>query len=78
MTARKRWSAFPAAGGAPETVVGGRRKVTAYDVSQDGNVIVRASTPDRPYEIFAAEDDELRCLTKQNDAFLAQIQLGAG
>jgi len=57
-------------------IVGGRRKVTAYDVSSDGNVIVSASTPDRPFEIFAAENNDLRNLTKQNDAFLAQIQLG--
>jgi dipeptidyl aminopeptidase/acylaminoacyl peptidase len=66
----------PTAGGAPGTIVGGRRKITAYDVSRDGKVIVRASTPDRPYEIFAAEKDDLRDLTKQNDAFIAQIQLG--
>ena len=66
----------PLAGGAPEPVVSGRLKVTAYDVSRDGKVIVRSSTPDRPYEIFAAENNQLRCLTKQNDAFLAQIQLG--
>ena len=45
-------------------------------MSQDGKVIVQASTPDRPFEIFAAENGALRCLTKQNDAFLAQIQLG--
>nr|MBA3652098.1 S9 family peptidase [Chthoniobacterales bacterium] len=66
----------PAEGGKPEAVVEGRRKVTAYDVSDAGNVIVRVSTPDRPYEIFAVEKDELRCLTKQNDGFLAQVQLG--
>jgi dipeptidyl aminopeptidase/acylaminoacyl peptidase len=36
---------------------------------------VRASTPERPYEIFAAENGNLRCLTKQNDAFFAQIKL---
>jgi dipeptidyl aminopeptidase/acylaminoacyl peptidase len=65
-----------AAGSAAETVVGGRRTVTAYDVSKRGNVIVRASTPERPYEIFAAEENNLRCLTKQNDAFFAQIKLG--
>ncbi|MGH7936972.1 MAG: prolyl oligopeptidase family serine peptidase, partial [Chthoniobacterales bacterium] len=59
-----------------QPIVGGRRKVTAYDVSQNGNVVVRASTPDRPYEIFAAEDGQLRCLTKQNDNFLAGIDLG--
>ena len=67
----------PMTGGAPETVVGGRRRVTAYDVSKNGNVIVRASTPERPYEIFAAEKDNLRCLTKQNDSFLAQIKLAS-
>jgi len=62
-------------GGAPELVAGGPRKVTAYDVSRDGKIIVRASTPDRPFEIFAAENGNLRCLTKQNDAFLSQVQL---
>ena len=34
---------------------------TAYDVGRDGRIVVRASTPDRPYEIFAVENDELRC-----------------
>ncbi len=67
---------IPAEGGHPEPVVGGRRSVTAYDVSSEGKVVVRASTPDRPFEIFAAESGELRCLTKQNDPFLAQVQLG--
>ncbi|MEO6872257.1 MAG: S9 family peptidase [Chthoniobacterales bacterium] len=65
-----------AEGGAPESVVGGRRKVTAYDVSANGHVITRTSTPDRPYEIFAGTGDQLKCLTKQNDKFLASIQLG--
>lgn len=63
-------------GGAPQMVVGDRRTITAYDVGRNGRIIVRASTPDRPYEIFAAENGELRCLTKQNDTFLAQLQLG--
>ena len=63
-------------GGSPRPVVSGRRKVTAYDLSRDGKVIVRTSTPEQPYEIFAAENDQLRPLTKQNEAFLAQIQLG--
>ena len=65
----------PVTGDASETVVGGRRNITAYDVSKNGNVIVRASTPERPYEIFAAEKGELRCLTKQNDKFFGQIKL---
>ena len=65
-----------ATGGAPEPLVAGRRTVNAFDVSKDDKTIVLASTPDRPFEIFAAETGGLRCLTKQNDAFLAQIQLG--
>ncbi|MGI8430970.1 MAG: S9 family peptidase, partial [Chthoniobacterales bacterium] len=71
---------FVAGGADPgrlEPVVSGRRKVTAYDISANGHVIVRASTPERPYEIFASEGNELRCLTKQNDKFLAGVQLGA-
>ncbi len=66
----------PAEGGAPVPVGDGRRAVTAYDVRPNGHIIVRASTPDRPYEIFAAEPEALRCLTNQNDSFLGQIQLG--
>ncbi len=64
-------------GGAPQTIVGGRRKITAYDIARNGHLIVRASTPDRPYEIFATEGDSLRCLTKQNDAWLAQLKLAS-
>jgi dipeptidyl aminopeptidase/acylaminoacyl peptidase len=66
----------PVANGTPELVVDGRRSVTAYDVSKNGKVIVRASTPDRPYEIFATEKNTLRNLTKQNDAWLPTIKLG--
>ncbi|MBA2434037.1 MAG: S9 family peptidase [Chthoniobacterales bacterium] len=65
-----------AEGGDLETVAGGRRTVTAYDVSPGGKVIVRASTPDRPFEIFAVERGDLRSLTEQNDPLLAQVQLG--
>ena len=60
----------------PAPIAAGRSAATAYDVSKNGHIIIRVSTPDRPYEIFAAENNNLRCLTKQNDAFLAQIKLG--
>jgi dipeptidyl aminopeptidase/acylaminoacyl peptidase len=49
--------------------------VTAYDVSRDGKIIVRASTPDRPYEIFAVEKDKLRDVTKQTEAFLKDVRV---
>ena len=64
----------PVNGGALEPVTSGR-KVTAYDVSRDGRIIVRASTPDRPYEIFAAEKGNLRDLTKQTEAFIRECRL---
>src|SRR4051812_17907378 len=62
-------------GGTPMPVTSGRRKVTAYDVSRNGNVVVRASTPDRPYEIFAIENDKARDLTKQTEAFLKEVRI---
>jgi dipeptidyl aminopeptidase/acylaminoacyl peptidase len=65
----------PVDGGAPQPVTNGRRKVTAYNVSRDGKIIVRASTPDRPYEIFAVDNEKLRELTKHNAAFLKDLRL---
>jgi dipeptidyl aminopeptidase/acylaminoacyl peptidase len=65
----------PVEGGAPLPVTSGRRKVTAYDLSKNGNAIVRASTPERPYEIFAVEKDKLRDLTKQTEALLKDLRL---
>ncbi|HEX4640267.1 MAG TPA: S9 family peptidase, partial [Chthoniobacterales bacterium] len=62
-------------GGAPQPVTSGRRKVTAYDLSRDGKIVVRASTPDRPYEIFAVENDKLRDVTKQTEAFLKDLRI---
>ena len=67
---------MPVSGGAPKAVVDGRLKITAYAVGKDGKLVVRSSTPDSPYEIFAVENGALRRLTKQNDTFLAQISLG--
>ncbi len=60
----------------PVPVVAGRKAVTAYDLSRNGHLIVRTATPDRPYEIYAAGSANLRSLTKQNDAFLAQLEFG--
>jgi dipeptidyl aminopeptidase/acylaminoacyl peptidase len=61
--------------GKPELVAPERSRVTAYSVSANGRTIVRSSTPQRPFEIFAVEGKALRCLTKQNDAFLSQVRL---
>src|SRR4051812_42965386 len=65
----------PVEDGTPQPVTTGRRRVAAYDLSRSGNVIARASTPDRPYEIFAVENDKLRDLTKQTEAFLKDLRI---
>ena len=65
----------PVDGEAPQPITTGRRKVTAYDVSRDGKIVARASTPDRPYEIFAVEKNNLRDLTKQTEAFMKDLRL---
>ena len=57
-------------------IVAGGKAVAAYDLSRNGHLVVRVSTPEFPYEIYAAENGALRNLTKQNESFLAQIQLG--
>ena len=66
---------IPANGGALEPVTSGRRRVTGYNVSRDGRIVVCASTPDRPYEIFAVEKGNLRDLTKQTEAFVKEFRL---
>ncbi len=60
----------------PVPVVAGRKATTAYDLSRNDHLIVRTAAPDRPYEIYAAGSANLRSLSKQNDAFLAQLRLG--
>src|SRR5881394_4652855 len=66
---------IPVDGGALQPITNGRRKVTAYDLSRDGKVIVRASTADRPYEIFAVEKDKLRDVTKQTETFVKDLRV---
>jgi dipeptidyl aminopeptidase/acylaminoacyl peptidase len=66
----------PLDGSAPGRIVAGRRKVSGFSLSPTGRLAVLASTPDRPYEICAAEPAGLRALSHENDAFLAQVRLG--
>lgn len=63
-------------GGAVERMVG-RPMVVERIASGGGHTAVLASTDDDPSEIFALEGGALRKLTAQNDALMAQLQLGA-
>ncbi|MDQ3996430.1 MAG: S9 family peptidase [Gemmatimonadota bacterium] len=63
------------ADGAIERVVSGKRVVSGYTTA-GGRTAVLASSPDRAFEIFAADGATLRKLTSQNDSLFAQLQLG--
>ncbi|MEO7986529.1 MAG: S9 family peptidase [Gemmatimonadales bacterium] len=68
----------PAGGGPIERVVGGKRVVSDLTTSAGGKTAVLISSPSEPAEVFAVEGGgEPRRLTHQNDAWLAQVKLGA-
>jgi len=64
-------------GGQVERVVGGRRVVSALATSPAGKVAILMSDPQTPEEVFTVEGGEPRRLTHQNDAWLADLKLGA-
>ncbi|NML64680.1 S9 family peptidase [Hymenobacter sp. RP-2-7] len=68
----------PAGGGKLEKVLAGPRQVAAFDVSGRGPVVVLTSQPQQPAEVFAlGKKEELRPLSKQNDAWRRTVALGA-
>jgi dipeptidyl aminopeptidase/acylaminoacyl peptidase len=66
---------FSAGGAAPRPVVGGRVTITRVSAA-GGHLAVLLSTPDRPFEIFAAENGVLRPLSRQNDAWVKPFRFG--
>ncbi len=60
--------------GAVERLVTGKRVVGGYSTVA-GRTAVLTSTPDRAFEIFAADGGSLRKLTSQNDSLFADLQL---
>ena len=58
-----------------ETILGGRRDVTAYEAASGGHIVALVSTPERPAEVFAVEGETLRPLSKQNDDFFAKVKV---
>jgi dipeptidyl aminopeptidase/acylaminoacyl peptidase len=65
----------PAAGGAVERLVEGRRVITDFSVGTGGRIAVVSSSRAAPAEIYAVEGRELRPLTRQNQAWLAEVRL---
>jgi dipeptidyl aminopeptidase/acylaminoacyl peptidase len=66
---------IPAAGGRIERLVDGRRVVHAFSASRDGRIAATVTDPLRPAEVYAAETTGLRPISKQNDAWLAEVEL---
>jgi len=67
---------IPAGGGPVERLVNGRQVVAGFSAAK-GHVAVQMGTAVRPNEIYAVEKGGPRQLSKQNDAWLAEVRLGA-
>ena len=63
-------------GGPVEKLTSGPRVVSSISYGAGGKLALLASTPSTLPEIHALENGSLRPLTHQNDAWLAEIQLG--
>ena len=65
----------PAAGGFAERLTSGRRVASSPRVGKDGGIALLAATPSTLPEVHALENGQLRKLSRQNDAWLAEVQL---
>src|SRR5262249_17514609 len=68
---------IPFAGGAIERLVGGRVVVGDFSMAVNGRIAARIGNSAAPNEIYAVDGAAPRPLSRQNDAWLAQIKLGA-
>jgi len=65
----------PVAGGPVERLVEGDRALTDLSVARGGRIVVASSSTATPPELYAVEGRELRSVTRQNAAWLAQVRL---
>ena len=65
----------PASGGEVRRLAGGRSVVEGVDPLSKGKTVVVASDPAHPSEVYALDGANLRRLSRQNDAWLADVQL---
>jgi dipeptidyl aminopeptidase/acylaminoacyl peptidase len=65
----------PLSGGPVERLVEGRRAISDFSTGPRGKIVVLASSPTQPAEIFAVEGNQLRKITGQNDQWLSQVRL---
>ena len=67
----------PAAGGTVERMVEGRRAISDFALGSDGRIAVAWSSADAPSELAAVDGHELRAMTRQNDAWRAEVRLAS-
>ena len=65
----------PADGGRLETVLDGRRVISAFNVGPTGRIAAVVGTPSTAPEVFALDGPEPRPLSRQNDSLLAGLRL---
>ncbi|NJD19075.1 MAG: S9 family peptidase [Gemmatimonadetes bacterium] len=65
------------ASGAVTRILAGRRVVSGFTVAPGGRIAILDGDATRPNEVFALEGSTPRPLSKQNDAWLAGIAVGA-
>jgi dipeptidyl aminopeptidase/acylaminoacyl peptidase len=63
-------------GGPVEKQVAGPRVVAKVSMGGEGRLAVLAETDDEPAEVYAVEGGALRRLTRHNDEWLREVQLG--
>jgi dipeptidyl aminopeptidase/acylaminoacyl peptidase len=68
-------ASVPVQGGEVQTLTRGRRLVSDFSISPNGNIAILAGTPTAPAELFALEGADLRPLSRQNDEWLGGIRL---
>jgi len=66
---------IPVGGGAVQKVIDGRRVIGSLSMNADGKMAVLNATATQPSEVYALENGNLRQLSHQNDAWLAEVQL---
>ena len=67
----------PASGGNVDKLTGGRRVVSSLSLGSDGKAVLLQSTAVEIPEVHALENGEFRRLSRQNDAWLSEVELAS-
>ncbi len=68
---------IPATGGPVEKLLGGRRVVSSFSISNDGKIVAVVESAAEPAEVYAVDGAEPRPLSHQNDSLMAEVKLAS-